>query len=233
MKFTKKLMVGAIAAATVSTASFAPVANAEVSGSVAISNMYLWRGFNLGDVSNSDDDRDSFGSGAISGSLDYSVEGFYAGIWGSSGDASAGTEYDLYVGYGGEVGDFSYDAFIVNYIYPSGPFSETESFGDFMEVVVTLGYGPVSFSYYDNIAGDTGGYAASEDYTYMTLSAEFGAFSALYGKHDEGFNNDSHLDLSYGYNDNLSFTISLPVDNDAEDDTREPLFVVSYSLPIE
>ena len=222
MTFTKKLIASSVAAATIASASFAPVANAEVSASVGVASTYLWRGFDLGS-----------GSPAISGSLDYSNAGFYAGIWGSSGDASAGTEYDLYVGYGGEAGDFFYDAMIISYVYPTGQFSETEGIGDFMEFIGTIGFGPVSFSYYDNIAGETGGYAGSEDYTYMTLSAEFGAFSATYGIHDEGVDNASHLDFSYAYNDNLAFTISTILDSDDTSDDKEPQFVVSYSMPIE
>lgn len=230
MKTTKRLLAGAVVASTLAMAGIAPVANAEVSASVGVSSSYLWRGFNLGS-----------GTPAVSGSLDYSNEGFYAGIWASSGDDSAGSEYDLYLGYGGEVGDFTYDAMLINYVYPSGQFSETEGLGDFMEIIVSLGYGPVTFQYYDNIAGETGGYAFNEDYKYMTLSADFGAYSVLVGKHfedaavvaDSVTGDSTHLDLSYAYNDNVSFTYSIPVGSDTGFQEKEPLFVVSYSMTIE
>jgi len=231
MSFTKKLIASSVAAATVAAASFAPVANAEVSASVGVASSYLWRGFELGS-----------GVPAVSGSLDYANEnGFYAGVWGSSGDTSAGTEYDLYVGYGGSVGDFTYDAFIVNYIYPTGPFSETESLGDFMEVVLTVGYGPVSVSYYDNIAGETGGYAFNEDYSYLNASASFGDFSFALGQHfedaddvaDSVTGDATHFDVSYAYNDNLAFTVSAILSADSGYEEKDPTFVVSYSLPIE
>ena len=226
MKFNKSLLAGAVATAAITAGTFAPVANAEVSASVGVASTYLWRGFDLGT-----------GVPAVSGSLDYAESGFYAGIWGSSGDTSAGTEYDLYAGYGAEFGDFFFDVSVVNYLYPTGAFAEEESFGDFVEGIVSIGYGPVSFTYYDNLVGaeegEEGRYAAVEDYYYYSLAVEFGAFSAAYGKHEEGFDNDSHLDLSYAYNDNLAFTVSIPVDNDADEDTREPFFVVSYSMPIE
>lgn len=224
MKFTKKAICGSVAAVVMASSGLmisSQAAAAEVSGSVAVASTYLWRGYELGS-----------GTPAVSGSLDVAAGGAYAGIWGSSGDQSAGNEYDIYLGYGGEVGDFSYDLMLISYVYPTGPFSETDGQpGDFMEVIATIGYGPVSFSYYDNVAGETGGYASDEDYTYMTLSADIGSFSILYGVHDEGAADASHLDLSYAYNDNLSFTISTILDSDLAVEP-EPTFVVAYSLPL-
>ena len=229
MKFSKKLLVSSVAASAIAFSALAPVANAEVSASVGVANMYLWRGFNLGD----DGESGSLANPAVWGDLNFGANGFTAGIWTSSGDTFAGTEYDLYAGYSGEAGDFSYGVTLVSYIYPSGPYKETEGPGDFMEAIVSLGYGPVSFSYYDNIAGETGGYAPSEDYTYMTLSAEVGSFGFLVGQHDEGAGDATHFDASYNYNDNLAFTVSTILDSDLEDDEADPLFVVSYTLPIE
>lgn len=227
MNTSKKVLASAIAA-SLAVSALAPVANAEVSGSAAISSSYLWRGYELGS-----------GTPVVSGSLDYSSEvGFYAGIWGSSGDTTAGTEYDLYAGYGNSVGDFSYDIGIISYIYPTGPFSETEGIGDFMEAIISLGYGPVSFTYHDNIAGSDGTepegsrYALSEDYSYMKLAATFGQFGIAIGKHDKGAFDATHVDLSYSYNDNLTFTLSGIANSDADTDPK-PVFNVSYSIPIE
>ena len=62
----------------------------EVTASVAVSNMYLWRGNNLGNS-----------TPAISGDINASAGGFYGGIWGSSGDAESGNEFDVYAGFGG------------------------------------------------------------------------------------------------------------------------------------
>ena len=46
-----------------------------------------------------------------------------------------------------------------------------------------------------------------------------------------------HLDLSYAYNDNVSFTLSQVVSSDLDEDEngpdRSPKVVVTYSLPIE
>jgi len=228
MKNSQKLLAAAVAS-SLALSAVAPIASAEVSGSVGIASSYLWRGFDLGS-----------GVPAVSGSLDFSESGFYAGIWGSSGDTSSGTEYDLYLGYGGEVGDFFYDISAWTYSYPTG--SKQEDLGtpgNLAEAVISLGYGPVAFTYYDTIAAPTD---EGEDATYMTLAISVDAFSVTYGIHDKANYDTSHIDFGYAYNDNLSFTISAQIDNDngaLEEgdegyvDTTDPTFVVSYSIPIE
>ncbi len=225
MKLTKKLTTTIAASAIVATMSFAPVANAELGASVSVANMYLWRGFDLGD-----------GSAAVSGDIVLSGAGFYGGVWASSGDDALGSEYDLFVGYGGEVGIFSYDLSVWNYNYPdaglngAGFGAQDGTAGELSEAILSLGLGPVSLTYYDNIAGGSG-------YTYITLGATFGAFSVTLGQHSDelvGISGEkpTHLDLSYAYNDNVSFTVSKFIaDEDFVDDDAQ--FVVSYSLPIE
>lgn len=196
-------------------------AEVEVAASVAVSSMYFWRGQSLGS-----------GSPAVSGDINVSTAGAYAGIWGSSGDDALGNEYDLYAGYGGEIEGFSYDLSIWNYNYPNDPTGTYDTFGSLSEVVLSLGFGPVTFTYYDNVAGGSG-------YEYYTLGAGMGSFSAKLGYSDpEGDdNNYYHLDLTYAYNDNLSFTLS-KLDNEEFDEAEggvneDTLFVVSYSLPID
>lgn len=219
MTFTKKLIASSVTAAVVSAASFAPVANAEVSASVGVANMYLWRGENLG--------AGGPGTPAVSGSIDYGVSGFYAGVWGSSGDATNGTEYDIYYGYGGSVGDFSYDVSAWTYNYPTAAAFNA----GVDEVAIGLGYGPVSLGYITARKSPDEG----DRYAYLTLGVEFGAFSATYGMDNTGEDavaDKEHIDLSYAYNDNVSFTVSTRID-DNEGVSNSPLFVVSYSMPIE
>jgi uncharacterized protein (TIGR02001 family) len=202
-------------------------AEVEVAASVAISNMYLWRGNDLGN-----------GDPAISGDIKASMAGLYGGLWASSGDSASGTEWDAYAGYGGEVEGFSYDIMLATYVYPSNQVQD-DTFGDLSEIIITLGFGPVSFSYYDNIAGANG-------YEYYTLSASVDKFSAKLGYHDPepSGTQATHLDLSYAYNDNLSFTLSQIIDT-PDDANCAPGFsvysgcdddlkmAVSYSLPID
>lgn len=220
MKTMKTLIAASVAAASMTM--IAAPASAEVSASVGIASTYLWRGYDLGS-----------GTPAVSGDINYSASGFTAGIWGSSGDTSAGSEFDLYVGYGASVGDFSYDVTVYNYNYPSGAGylgTEQTDFFEHTDVVLTLGYGPISFSYYEPVAGPT----TYTEYNYYTLSGSFGAFSVTLGSEtgaNGGTNDTFHLDLSYAYNDNLSFTVNQQDDDEGLVDT-DPKFVVSYSLPI-
>lgn len=215
-KQTKMLRLSALSLAVAGAMSVAAptVANAEVSASVGISNMYLWRGNDLGN-----------GDAAVSGDLSYSNSGFYTGIWTSSGDSSAGTEYDLYAGYGAEFSGVSVDVSLWTYAYPTSS-SNTDP-GELSDVVISLGFAGLSATVYDNIAGGSGD-------IYYTLGYGYDAFSILVGKHDLTGTEDEnmmHVDLGYAYNDNLSFTISQQVDN-IQDEGR-PKFVVGYSLPIE
>lgn len=218
MKMKQKLVASAIALSAM--AGFAvPAAHAEVAATIGAGNMYYWRGTDLG------------GGASVWGDLKFSESGFYTGIWGGSGDGSMGQEYDLYLGYGGSVGDFKYDLSYWTYSYPD-PVSKYDaeegeyvapdplSPGDAQEIVAMIGYGPIAFTYYDNI--DT-------DYTYMTLAATFGDFTAKYGKHKEGA---SHVDLSYAYNEKLSFTLGKVVDDVDGTVADEAKFVVGFTLPI-
>lgn len=228
MKLTHKIIAGAVTAA--SLVAVAPIANAEVSASVGVASTYLWRGNDLGS-----------GTPAVSGDLSYSQAGAYGGVWVSSGDDVFGTEYDLYVGYGASVGDFSIDASLWSYNYPTGE-SEID-FTDASDFVLSLGYGPVSLALYEPIGDDN----SSGDYRYVTLGASFGQFSVTAGLHADNATVDGaapcpadedgdtcdpiHINLDYAYNDNLTFTLSQFVADEAADDDLK--VVVSYSLPIE
>lgn len=230
MMLSKKLLAGSVAAlafaATTSTTAYA-----EMSASAGIASTYLFRGMDLGS-----------GTPAVSGELKFSSHGFYSGIWGSSGDTERGSEYDLTAGYSGGFGDFSYGLGAISYNYPTGANSE---FGDYSDAVVSLGYGPVSFGAYIPV----GKQDSSGDYTYFTLGASFSDFSVLLGMHSEDAAGDQgvvncdvdegsskskcspvHLDFTYAYNDNLSFTLSQFIaDKPFEDKLK---FVVSFGIPI-
>lgn len=223
-KKSKMLRLATLSLAVAGAMSVSHSASAvEVSGSVGVANMYLWRGVDLGQ-----------GDAAVSGDLSVSAAGFYGGVWGSSGDVESGTEYDLYVGYGAEFGGVSVDLSVWNYMYPSieEP-SDLDDFGGLSEAVLSLGFAGFGVSVYDNIAGGSG-------YEYYTVSYSYDAFTVLVGKHDNvGYIDDTmtyvpgedmvHVDVKYAFNDNLTFTLSQQVDQESDDDLK---FVVSYSLPI-
>jgi len=210
-KLTKKAVCGSVVAAVSALVVAGQAAAAEISASAAVASSYLWRGYDLGS-----------GTPAVSGDLVINSGGAYAGVWGSSGDTGVGTEYDFFAGYGSALGAFTFDISVWNYNYPTGP--EEIDAGDLTEVILSVGAGPMTLSYYDNVAGASG-------YEYYTLGFDIDRFSVLLGMHDYPSGDDPvHLNLSYAYNENLSFTLSQFIsDEPAGDDLK---FVVSYSLPI-
>jgi len=128
-------------------------AMAEMSGNIGYTSNYLWRG-----------QTQTNDQSAISGGLDYShSSGVYAGVWTSNANwagatETSTTEMDLYLGYAGKAGEFTYDVGYISYGYP------TAKSNDFSEVYLGGGYGPVSFKYSTDSANDT---------SYMELAASF------------------------------------------------------------
>jgi hypothetical protein len=219
----------AIALATAMTAGLAITtttqAEVEVAASASVANMYLWRGTDLGG---------NTGTPAISGDLNVSASGAYAGVWTSSGDATNGQEYDLYVGYGMEAGDVALDISYWTYIYPG---TDLDDIADLHEVIASAAFKGASLGVYYNLDQDED---EGTDYFYTTLGYEYEKLSATYGITTFSDTEDSdyaHLDLSYAYNDNIAFTISQVVSSDVNEEDggldRSPKVVVSYSLPIE
>ena len=220
MKFKSTLFMGVLSSALL-ISSPSTVAETEVSASVAVASSYLFRGVDLGS-----------GTPAVSGDITVSNSGFYTGIWASSGDTANGTEYDLYIGYGSSIGEnFSYDISLWNYVYPTGEDEPGDDAGEFSELILTFGYGPISFTYADNVAGGNG-------YEYIAVTGTAGPFSLTYGLNDNPNTPNAappldmvHVDLNYAYNDNLNFTLSQQVeDEEAGDDLK---VVVSYSFPLD
>lgn len=233
MKMKQKLIASAIALSAM--AGFAvPAAHADVAASVSASNMYYWRGFDLG------------GGAALIADVNVSGSGFVAGLWTSSGDAVLGTEYDIYAGYSGAVGDFSYGVSFVSYNYANtiGTYDhdgddETEEVkyqavnpGDYVEVVPFIGYGPFKLTYYDAIVAEHDYF--SEDYSYATAELNFEKFNIKYGQHfNDGEGAASHIDATYKYNSKLSFTVGKIIDDVDDTVPSEANFVVTLTLPIE
>ena len=84
---------------------------------------------------------------------------------------------------------------------------------------------------------DTGLDFGSEDYKYYSLGVDIGMFNITYGEHSDtagsGVDGYSHLDITYNYNDNLSFTMGNVIDDVDGANNDETKFVVTLSLPIE
>jgi len=220
MKNSTKVLTSSIAVAVLSL-TLTPAAYAEVSASVGIANKYLWRGLDLGN-----------GSAAVSGDLKYTAtNGLYTGIWGSSGDSTNGSEYDLYAGWGGKLGAVNLDASIWSYNYPSSDIDP----GELTDLVLSAGVGSFTGTLYEAIQGDD-----DNDYRYVTLGYDLGKINATVGIHDfaETDGNPAHLQLGYNYNDNVSFAVSQFLSDDDSDAgstigaDNDAQFLVSYSVDI-
>jgi len=217
----KKFNLTSVVAATsiAMGAALAPQAvQADVSATVGVSSMYLWRGQNL-----------TPDGGQVHGSIDYSnANGLYAGAWTSSEEG--GHETDLYVGFGGSFGDFGYDVSYWRYLYPEDGTNVDLDKNDSAEVVVSGSYGPVTAAAYIQVDSD------NKDNNYYTVSGSFNKFTVLYGWWDNELstaNDYTHITLSYQATDEISASISI-ADNDVADDASgavetDPLFQIGYT----
>lgn len=247
----KSLLTTAVSALalTASATSFA-----DVEGSAAITNNYIWRGLTQ-----------SINEAAFQGGLKVSGEsGLYAGTWVSNvsydSDDAYSYEHDVYFGFGGETDGFTYD---VGYLYYN--YDENAGF-DFGEAYATLGFGNFSVSWYTLINAEPDGNdfpgtgwdfdAFGTNYFAGNLAIPMasGATVGLHlGFHDgdfaEAFNGvtDSYFDYNVSIaKDGFMFMVTgtnLGSDDDGDGiedyasmsarDNDEIKFVASYSLAFE
>ncbi|MEH6570256.1 MAG: TorF family putative porin [Halioglobus sp.] len=175
----KKLLPASLAAAVlagaVSTAQGAP----EISGNVALTSDYKFRG-----ISQSNEDI------AIQGGFDIGWDtGIYVGVWGSSVDFDTdgfgfdgSLELDGYAGWAGDISDnVGVD---VGYMYYGYPGDEGDD-GDYQEFYLKLNLwdGTLAAIYSDDYYGGTG------------------EFYYLSGDYSIGLGDNFSLDLHAGYND--------------------------------
>ena len=117
----KILLAGAVSIACIAPAMAQEV---EVSGNVALTTDYVWRG-----ISQSNEDF------ALQGGFDVAAGSFYAGTWASNVDFEDGSdtnmELDIYAGFGGEFeGGLGWDVGAIYYAYPD---ADDEDY-DFLEI---------------------------------------------------------------------------------------------------
>ncbi len=224
MKLIKKLTPVALATSMALGGLAAPsIASAEMSASIGVANMYLWRGLNL-----------TPDGPQVQGGLEWSNEaGVYGGVW--TTNETGGHETDLYLGYGGAAGDFSYDVSYWYYMYPE----DVDGVGNFVdladnalsEFVIGLGYMDFNATFY--VSQETQG---GSDWVYTTLDYTYGDYNFLFGtwSFDQNGAGDeySHITVTYSITDDLAFAVS-KVSSDDGTTEEDPLFVISYNIPID
>ena len=225
----KSLLTAVILSSTVFVSSSAL---AEVSGNIGATSNYLWRG-----VTQTDD------SVAVQGGIDYAHEsGFYAGGWASNvdfGDAAT-YEFDLYLGYGGSIGeDVTYDLSYLYYAYP-----DADSSYNFGEISFALAWEwlDVGYSRVVNAQSDVSGADSETDWGYAQANLTFPLTEKVsLGIHYGYSHGDVVKDLFEGsayadYNLSVSTetdlgTISFMVsDTDLDDDDAKVVLGYSYGF---
>jgi uncharacterized protein (TIGR02001 family) len=131
----------------------------ELSGNVALTTDYVWRGMSQTD-----------GAPAIQGGFDADLgNGLYAGVWASNVDfgSDSSVEVDVYAGWAGQVAGFDLDVGVLHYAYPTG-----ENGLDFTEVYIgttielpVLGAVAIQHSIGVDTGDDTTGDVVYGDYT--------------------------------------------------------------------
>jgi uncharacterized protein (TIGR02001 family) len=213
---------------------------AELSANVSVTNNYIWRG--LSQTEN---------EAAVQGGIDWAHQsGFYVGTWVSNVNYGAADvysyEHDVYAGFGGQIGEISYDVGYLYYNY------DDEAEFDFGEIYGTLGFGGFSASLYvltnteaDEVGDQDFGFGeafyVSVDYAFAVGN---GIEIGLHGGYHEGDFMEAFNAADgdyYDYNVTLSkggfgFMISdTNVSGPAAEggfDNDQIKFVVSYSIDV-
>ncbi len=128
MKKLLLLSVAALSFATPALADDQDIIPGDFSTTVGFTSEYSFRG-----IAQSNE------GPALQGSIDWSHDsGFYAGVWASSVEfTQASVETDIYAGYSGEIGGFTYDLGGIYYGYPGADASLDY---DFFEFAAAAGY---------------------------------------------------------------------------------------------
>ncbi len=169
----KKLIASSVLTATALAGISAP-AMADLSANVGYASEYYYRGILQKESS-------------ASAGIDFEQSGFYAGAW--TADVGDGLEYDVYGGYGMDVGDVTLSAGFTGYYY-TGEFDDT-----YEEFNLSAGWKFISVGYsigeYDNFDGE------SQDYDFLEVTAEYEGFYATYGEFGDDFDGD-YIEIGYG-----------------------------------
>ena len=166
-----KQLMAIHAVASLASVSTAAMAVEGLSTTIGLVSDYNYRGVSLGDA-------------GANVSVDYSVGGFYAGVWAIDDDGGAangvsgenGLEYDTYLGWGGEVGGVEVGIGYTRYDY-----TYTSNYEN--EINLSAGVAGFGLAVALGTAEDKEN-SADDDYTVIDLSYSNGAFGVLLGQVD-------------------------------------------------
>jgi len=229
MTNSKTLKAAALGAA-ITAALTSGIASAEVTANAGVFSNYIWRG-----VTQTSD------QAAGQGGIDWSGgPGFYAGTWVSNVDfdgTGSGYEMDVYGGWGGEAGKFSWDLGALTYQYPVDPgsnFTEVYATGSIVGLTAGIWYTVDKAS---GIADPNG----KDDDIYLYGAYDFTAKDIDYSLYigNYSFDADSTADYThYGASigkGGFSFAVDKnDIDDTPTDNTADNVrFTVGYSVDFE
>lgn len=138
------------------------------------------------------------GKAAAQGGLDLEASGFYLGTWISQVDSGArtvagdvpasGLEYDLYGGYGIDLGNFSLGIGATGYFY-TDDFDET-----YVEANFSAGWKFISVDY---AIGEYDSSQQKSDYTFGSVTLDYNGFYGTWGTWGDDFDGD-YFEVGYG-----------------------------------
>ncbi|MDE8652648.1 TorF family putative porin [Novosphingobium album (ex Liu et al. 2023)] len=206
----------ALATATPALADDEPASEITVTGNVALTTDYRFRGVSL-----------SAGDPAIQGGITVThASGFYVGTWSSSiasSDVYGGQELDLFGGWSGEVASgLTVDAGLLYYVYPGGHVGDANYFEPYASIAGAVGPAKVkvgvAYAWDQNSLGDDDNLYVYSNLdvgipnTPLTVSAHLGYTDGVLAPAIlAGGTDDSGIDWSIGASATLFGPLSLGV----------------------
>lgn len=151
-----------LGAAQAQTAAPAPL---PITTNLTLTTQYISRGF-----------QQTWGKPALQGGADYAhPSGWSVGTWMSNVSSKfiegASVEWDLYGGYGGNVGDVGYSGTVYYYYYPGAKISSSNTKYDYGELSLGLTYKMLSAKYNYTYTKDFFGFIDARGTGYLDLAA--------------------------------------------------------------
>ncbi len=226
-RFLARCIIVSLAGAVM--AAHAQEAPPPVTGSLAITSDYLFRGLTQTNR-----------KPALQGSLQYDhTSGFYAGVWGSSiswlsdyEGVSSSIELDLYAGFKGGFGEgWTYDVGVLRYQYP-GQFPDGFTSPNTTEVYASIGWKTLSAKYW-YATTNAFGFTDSEKSDYIEVNwnqpfADIWTFNAHAGHQTiDGLSDADYTDYKVGVTVTLPHAFSLAAAY-SDTDAKESVYTNSY-----
>ena len=198
MKHTSITLLTLTAAAGFAQSAPAAASAFTVTGNVALTSDYVWRG-----------NTQSAGHSAIQGGFDLSktpISGLTAGAWTSS--LSDGTELDLYANYGFKVGSVDVSVGYIHYNY-SAAATASGNFANFSEVNVAATFSGLTLKVSKGVSGAANDYYYEGNYSYDVAAIKGLNLGLHYGSDSKSKKDDYGIALTYpilGLDTSVSYT---------------------------